>query len=85
MQRSQNRQTRDIDETLKYSTIVHLQSEHTEKCQFEPFSKYDRIHDFDINHGYVITCRKLRWICYKNFNNITRQVETQGNSTFFVA
>ena len=47
-------------------------------------SKYDREHDFDVILGLVVLCRKLRWICHKHSNDVVRQVEIPGKSTFFL-
>ena len=49
--------------------------------QVELCSKYDREHDFDVMLGYIVICRKLRWICHKHSNNVVRQVETPGEAT----
>ena len=43
-------------------------------------SKYDRGHDFEVILGSVLPCRKLRWICRKNSNDVA-QVEIPGKST----
>ena len=64
---------------------IYLQSECKERYQVKPCSKYDRQQGFDVIFGKVVPCRTLRWISCKHSNNVARQVETQGKSTFFVA
>ena len=55
-----------------------------EKYQFELCSKYDKENDLDAILGYVVHCRKPRWICRKHSNDVARQVETPSKSTIFV-
>ena len=64
--------------------ITWLKSHYFEKYQFELCSKYDREHNFDVNLGQVVLCRKLRWICRKHSNDVVQQFETPGKSTVFV-
>ena len=60
---------------------MYLQSEYIEKCQYDPCSKYDREHDFDVILRSIVPCRNLRWICRKHSNDVASQVETPDKAT----
>ena len=68
----------------RFIFIIYLQSECIEKHQFELCSKYNREYGFDVILGYVVLCRKLRWVCHKHSSDVARQVETPSKRTTFV-
>ena len=64
--------------------MIYLQRECIENTSFSYVQNMIE-HDCDVILGKVVPCRKLRWICRMDLNDVARQVETPDKSTIFVA